>query len=38
MFNILGDIYNIESDLRKHSLIENKILVPLVEKLENSNE
>ena len=38
MFNILGDIYNIESDLRKHSLIENKILVPLVEKLENSHE
>ncbi|MDO5461108.1 MAG: hemerythrin domain-containing protein [Bacteroidales bacterium] len=38
MFNILGDIYNIENDLRKHSLIENKLLVPLVEKLEMSHE
>ena len=38
MFSILGDIYNIENDLRKHSLIEDKLLVPLVEKLENSHE
>lgn len=37
-FELLGDIYKIEKDLRKHSLIENKILIPLVEKLEISNE
>lgn len=33
-FEILRDIYDVESDLRKHSLIENKLLVPLVEELE----
>ncbi len=37
-FDILKDIYAVENDLRKHSLIENKLLVPLVEKLEHSNE
>lgn len=37
-FELLADIYNIESDLRKHSLIENKLLIPLVEKLENNHE
>lgn len=37
-FDILKDIYAVENDLRKHSLIENKLLVPLVEKLENNHE
>ena len=37
-FDILKDIYAVESELRKHSLIENRLLVPLVEKIENSNE
>ena len=37
-YSVLADIYTIESDLRKHSLIENRLLIPLVEKLENSNE
>lgn len=37
-FDILKDIYAVETDLRKHSLIENRLLIPLVEKLENSNE
>lgn len=37
-FELLGEIYNVENDLSKHSLIENKLLIPLVEKLENSNE
>lgn len=37
-FEILKDIYDVESDLQKHSLIENKILISLVEKLEKSNE
>ncbi len=37
-FEILKDIYDVESDLQKHSLIENKILISLVEKLETSNE
>jgi regulator of cell morphogenesis and NO signaling len=37
-FELLGDIYKIEKDLRKHSLIENKLLIPLVEKLEINNE
>lgn len=35
-FEILKDIYAVESDLRKHSLIENRLLVPLVENLEKS--
>ena len=33
-FEILGDIHNIANDLLKHSDIENKLLVPLVEKIE----
>ena len=37
-FELLNDIYLIESDLRRHSLIENKLLIPLVEKLEKSHE
>lgn len=37
-FGLLEEIYKIEKDLRKHSLIENKLLIPLVEKLENSHE
>lgn len=37
-FDILKDIYAVENDLRKHSLIENKLLVPLVEKLEKNHE
>lgn len=37
-FEILKDIDALESDLQKHSLIENRILVPLVEKLEKGNE
>lgn len=37
-FELLSAIYNVESDLQKHSLIENKLLIPLVEKLEKSNE
>ncbi|MBQ2778522.1 MAG: hemerythrin domain-containing protein [Bacteroidaceae bacterium] len=37
-FEILKDIYDLENDLRKHSLIENRLLVSLVEKLEKSNE
>lgn len=37
-FNILGEIYAVESDLRKHSSIENKLLIPLVEIMEKHNE
>ena len=37
-FELLNDIYLIESDLRRHSLIEDKLLIPLVEKLEKSHE
>ncbi len=37
-FDILKEIYDLENDLRKHSLIENRLLVSLVEKLESSNE
>lgn len=37
-FELLINIYNVEKDLRKHSLIEDRLLVPLVEKLENSHE
>ena len=33
-FEILNDIYTLESDLRKHSLIEDKLLIPLVEIME----
>lgn len=37
-FELLQNIYNVESDLKKHSLIENKLLIPLVEKLEKGHE
>lgn len=37
-FEILKEIYAVESDICKHSLIENKLLIPLVEKIEYSNE
>ena len=37
-FELLNTIYSVENDLRKHSLIENKLLIPLVENLENSHE
>lgn len=36
-FDILQDIYLVESDLCKHSLIENKLLIPLVETMEKRN-
>lgn len=36
-FNLLNDIYAVESDLRKHSLIENKLLIPLVEIMEKEH-
>ncbi len=32
--HILFDIFSLEKDLRKHTLIEDKILIPLVQKLE----
>ena len=34
---VLKDIFRIESDLRKHTMIENKLLIPLVAKLEQNN-
>ncbi len=37
-FELLNAIYSVEKDLRKHSLIENRLLIPLVEKLEKSHE
>jgi regulator of cell morphogenesis and NO signaling len=33
---VLNEIFKIESDLKKHTMVENKILIPLVSKLENS--
>lgn len=36
-FDILNDIYAVETDLRKHSLIENKLLIPLVEIMEKEH-
>lgn len=36
-FEILKDINALENDLCKHSLIEDKLLVPLVEKMEKRN-
>jgi regulator of cell morphogenesis and NO signaling len=32
--NVLNEIFKIENDLNKHSIIENKILIPLVSKYE----
>ena len=37
-FEILGEIHYISNDLMKHSSIENKLLVPLVEKIERRHE
>ena len=37
-FEILGEIHYISNDLMKHSDIENKLLVPLVEKIERRHE
>jgi regulator of cell morphogenesis and NO signaling len=37
-FEILGDIHYIGNDLMKHSDIENRLLVPLVEKIEKCHE
>ena len=34
---VLKEIFRIESDLRKHTTIENKLLIPLVAKLEQNN-
>lgn len=38
LFEILSDIYAVEKDLLLHSLIEDKLLIPLVEKFENHHE
>lgn len=38
LFEILNDIYAVENDLLLHSLIEDKLLVPLVEKFEKHHE
>ena len=37
-FEVLGEIHNIANDLLKHSYIENRLLVPLVEKIEQRYE
>ena len=34
---VLNEIFKIESDLKKHTMVENKILIPLVTNLENSH-
>ena len=36
-FEILNNIFAVENDLRKHSQIENKLLIPLVEIMEKHN-
>ena len=36
-FEILNNIFTVENDLRKHSQIENKLLIPLVEIMERNN-
>lgn len=35
-FEVLVDLNNIENDLRRHSNIENRLLIPLVEKIEKA--
>ena len=35
---VLNEIFKIESDLRRHTMVENKILIPLVTKLENNGQ
>ena len=34
---VLREIFRIESDLRKHATVENRLLIPLVAKLEGEN-
>ena len=34
---VLNEIFEIENDLRKHTLVENRLLIPLVTKLEKNN-
>ena len=36
-FDILKDIISIESDLKKHTIIESRILVPIMIRLEKQN-
>ena len=35
---VLNEIFKIENDLKKHTLVENKLLIPLVAKLEKNND
>lgn len=35
MYDVLVDIYNCEEDLASHALIENKMLIPIISKIEN---
>ena len=35
---VLHEIFRIENDLHKHTMIENKLLIPLVAKMESDNE
>ncbi len=35
-FEVIANIFQIERDLRKHTLVENKLLIPLVAKLERN--
>jgi len=35
MYDVLVDIYNCEEDLKSHSHIENKVLIPLIYNIEN---
>ncbi len=37
-YEVLNDIIRIETDIERHTEIENRILIPLVEKLEQDNE
>ena len=36
-YDVLFDIFRFEEDLRRHTEIENNVLIPLVEKLENND-
>jgi len=35
-YEVLSDIFRFEEDLSRHTVIENQILIPLVEKLEKN--
>ena len=35
---VLYEIFKIENDLHKHAMVENKLLIPIVAKLESKNE